>query len=50
MDEKNNEDITVIQITKKTRERLKTFLSKVDTYDTGINKILDILENLEEKN
>ena len=38
------EEVTQIQVTKKTRERIQNFCKKGQSYDNFINKLLDEFE------
>lgn len=44
-----DEDKTMIEITKETREKLKAYGNKGQTYDDVINELLDIAQKREEQ-
>ena len=43
----NLEELTQIAVTKQTRERIKEYGKKGETYDEILNKLLDKIENKE---
>ena len=47
--EKSDEEITTIQLKTGTRKRLNKHGSKEDTYDSVLNKLMDLAEGIKKK-